>query len=89
MFFALIPWLPEKLLLMQDARAIGESFRGMAIDKSRFPDEVLEIYRANARQPGAMRAMINYYRAAMRSRRLHVSWRDAPAVETPTPMIWG
>ena len=92
MFFALIPWLLEKLLLMQDARAIGESFRGMAIDKSRFPEEVLEIYRANARQPGAMSAMsamINYYRAAMRSRRLHVSWRDAPALETPTPMIWG
>ena len=89
MFFALIPWLPEKLLLLQDARAIGESFRGMAIDKSRFPEEVLEIYRANARQPGAMRAMINYYRATLRNRRLHTSWRNAPRLETPTLMVWG
>ena len=89
MFFALIPRLPEKLLLMHDARAIGESFRGMAIDKSRFPEEVLEIYRANARQPGAMTAMINYYRAAMRNRRLRASWRDAPTLETPTLMLWG
>ncbi len=35
----------------------------MAVDKSRFPPEVADVYRNNALIPGAMTAMINYYRA--------------------------
>ncbi|MDD3446905.1 MAG: alpha/beta fold hydrolase, partial [Zavarzinia sp.] len=38
MFFFQIPWLPEFLMSLRGARAVGEAFRGMAIDKSRFPD---------------------------------------------------
>ncbi|MDP1626598.1 MAG: alpha/beta fold hydrolase [Parvibaculum sp.] len=87
-FFFQIPWLPEKLLLARNAHAIGEAFRGMAIDKSRFPDSVLDHYRKNAQLPGAMTAMINYYRANFRGAPPK-EWTDPPLLETPTLMIWG
>jgi epoxide hydrolase 4 len=88
--FFQLPWLPEKLMAAQGYRAIGEAFRGMAIDKSRFPDEVLQVYRDNAARPGALTAMLHYYRAfgrgggVSRQRRL-----GFPKIDTPTLMIWG
>lgn len=84
--FFQIPWLPEFILTRRGARAIGEAFRGMAVDKSRFPEEVLEVYRRNALQPGAMRAMLNWYRAAGRTLGLP---EGASVLETPTLVIWG
>ena len=85
--FFQLPWLPEFALTRNGARAIGEAFVGMAVDKSRFPEAVLDHYRANARAPGAMTAMVNYYRAAWRGRA-----RMTPAqntVEVPTLIVWG
>src|SRR5262245_53644629 len=61
--FFQIPWLPEALFRAGNARAIGNAFRGMAVNKDLFPDEVLDVYRKAAMQPGALTAMINYYRA--------------------------
>ncbi|MCF8470471.1 MAG: alpha/beta hydrolase [Parvibaculum sp.] len=87
-FFFQIPWLPEKLMTARGAHAVGEAFRSMAIDKSRFPEQVLERYRKNALLPGAMTAMINYYRANFRGTPPKV-WTDPPQLETPTLMIWG
>lgn len=87
-FFFQIPWLPEKLMLARNAHAIGEAFRGMAIDKSRFPESVLDHYRKNAQLPGAMTAMINYYRANFRGEQ-PVEWANPPVVDVPTLMIWG
>lgn len=89
-FFFQIPWLPEQALTAFGARAVGDAFRNMAIDKSRFPDEVLEVYKRNALQPGAARAMINWYRAAVRaSPRLQQLIESPPILEVPTLMIWG
>jgi len=88
--FFQIPWLPEMLLAARDAKAIRDAFRGMAVDKSRFPDEVLDVYAAQALQPGALTAMLNWYRA-MR----HVPAdmprfvANPPILDTPTLMIWG
>jgi epoxide hydrolase 4 len=89
-FFFQLPWLPERFLAADNYSAIARAFRGMAVDKSRFSDEVLSVYRANAAHPGALTAMVNYYRAvlrgggAMRQRKL-----GYPIVETPALMIWG
>ena len=89
LFFQL-PWLPEKLLGANGARAIGEAFAGMAVDKTRFPEEVLEVYRSAARAPGALTAMLNYYRALLRRRTpLHGLTNDPRVIDTPTLMIWG
>jgi len=87
MFLFQIPGLPEWLNTAGDARAIRRAFRGMAIDKSRFPDEVLDRYARDAQRPGAMTAMVNWYRAAARHPGLLGGpW---PKIETPTLVIWG
>jgi pimeloyl-ACP methyl ester carboxylesterase len=89
LFFQL-PWLPERLLRMRNALAITEAFRGMAVDKSRFPEEVLDVYRRAALEPGALTAMINYYRALVRGggarRQRSLGF---PRIETATLMVWG
>lgn len=85
LFFQL-PWAAEFGLGLGRAWMIGEIFRGMAVDKSRFPDAVLNHYREPATQPGALTAMVNYYRA---NRRRMVEIRDPRPIETPTLMIWG
>lgn len=89
MFFFQIPWLPERLLGAGNAWLLGKSIRHMAADKTRFPDEVINVYRHNASQPGALRAMVNYYRALFRE----TPWRkyqgNLPIIEVPTLMIWG
>ena len=41
--FFQLPALPEFLLKAGRARAIGQMFKGMAIDKSKFPPDVLDI----------------------------------------------
>ena len=89
LFFQL-PWLPEKLFAAGKARAIGNAFRGMAVHKENFPDEVLDVYRHAALQPGALTAMINYYRALVmggghrRQRSL-----GYPVLDTKTLLVWG
>jgi pimeloyl-ACP methyl ester carboxylesterase len=80
------PWLPEFLFKLGGARAIGEAFRGMAIDKSRFPDEVLNVYREAALEPGALTAMLNWYRA---NAFVETFAGDTAMLETRTLMIWG
>jgi pimeloyl-ACP methyl ester carboxylesterase len=85
-FFFQVPFLPEAMLGARGARAVGQAFIGMAVDKSAFPAEVLAYYRTNAMAPGALTAMINYYRA-----NFGLLGRAAPAtvIETPTLLIWG
>ena len=88
--FFQIPRLPEALLRARNCRGIGDAFRNMAVDKSRFPDEMLQVYRDNAARPGALTAMINYYRALVRgggaARQRALGY---PPIDTPTLMIWG
>jgi epoxide hydrolase 4 len=87
MAFFQIPGLPERMLLANDARAIRRAFSGMAKDKSRFPDAVLDRYSADAQRPGALTGMINWYRAAAR----HPDFMRDPwaKIEIPTLVIWG
>jgi epoxide hydrolase 4 len=87
-FFFQLPWIPEWGLARNHYEAIGRVFRGMAVDKSRFPEEVLRVYRDSAARPGALTAMLNYYRALIRGYR-RTSGRGTVPIETPTLMIWG
>lgn len=88
-FFFQIPWLPEYLLGRNGARRVGDAIYNSAVDKSRFPDEVLQVYRENAAQPGALTAMINYYRALLRGGDAGRPEQGYPTIDTPTLMIWG
>jgi pimeloyl-ACP methyl ester carboxylesterase len=87
-FFFQLPKVPEWALARNGYEAIGRAFRGMAVDKSRFPDEVLRVYQDAAAQPGALTAMLNYYRALIRGRSSY-RLRGTPRIDTPTLMIWG
>jgi epoxide hydrolase 4 len=86
-FFFQIPRLPEYGLLRNGAEPIRQAFRNMAVDKSRFGRADLDVYAAAARRPGAMTAMLNYYRALLRHRK-SVDIGDG-RIETPTLMLWG
>lgn len=89
-FFFQIPGLAEKMMSRNDGALMRETMRSSAVDKSRFPDEVGEVYRGNAMQPGALTAMVNYYRALVRgggAKRQRA--QGLPMIETPTLMVWG
>ena len=87
MFFFQIPWLPERRLGKNNAAVIGKLFRETSVNRHRFTAEEAEPYRAAAAQPGAITAMLNYYRALFQT-------GDARQigdgkVGTPTLIVWG
>ena len=86
LFFQL-PRLPELALTVAGARAVERAFTGMARDPAAFPPDVLARYRANALAPGAMTAMLNYYRANLRS--MMAERPRAAPIAVPTLMVWG
>jgi pimeloyl-ACP methyl ester carboxylesterase len=92
-FLFQLPWFPEFMMGSRQARTVRQTFYATAVDKSRFPEEVLDVYRKNALIPGALTAMINYYRAnwGIRKGGLFAEQRQAieSILETPTLMIWG
>jgi pimeloyl-ACP methyl ester carboxylesterase len=87
MGFFQTPWVPEAALSAGHGYVIGEIFRRMA---EQMPDDLIQLYRRQACEPGALTAMVNYYRAALRGggalrqRRL-----GYPTVSIPTLVIWG
>jgi epoxide hydrolase 4 len=88
--FFQVPRLPEWLLARRGGEAVGRAIARSACDRSRFPEEVLAVYRANAARPGAAKAMIDYYRALVRgggARRQRAL--GTPPIEVPTLMLWG
>jgi pimeloyl-ACP methyl ester carboxylesterase len=86
--FFQLPWLPERLF-GRNARRIARMFERSSRPGT-FTPEDLEVYRANAAQPGALTAMIDYYRAAGRGggfrRQLALG---SPVIEVPTLLLWG
>jgi len=84
LFFAL-PWLPERILTAHHARKVGQALRGTASRRNVFPADVLAHYRDNAAQPGAMTAMLNYYRANLDIGAM----AKGPGVDAPALLLWG
>lgn len=87
-FFFQLPRLPERMLGKNNAKPIADAIFNSSVDKSRFPPEVLEVYRRNADQPGALTAMVNYYRALLKFRK-STPPEQMPKIEVPTLMLWG
>lgn len=83
--FFQLPLLPELMLGANRAQAIGRAFSGMAVDKRAFPREVTDHYRTNAMRPGALTAMVNYYRANVAT----IGREPVVPITVPTLMIWG
>jgi pimeloyl-ACP methyl ester carboxylesterase len=84
LFFQL-PWLPERRLGADRAAAVGRLLRRSSRRAETFPLEIIEHYRDNAAAPGALTAMINYYRA-----NLDVgAMARGPGVDAPMLLLWG
>lgn len=81
------PWLPELFLRFNDYQAIADIFSNMAINKAAFKEEDLIAYRTAAAKPGALTAMINYYRCLLPS--LFTENRQWGVLNIPTLTIWG
>jgi epoxide hydrolase 4 len=69
---------------------IGSIFNRMAIHHQQMPDDLVRLYRQQACEPGALTAMLNYYRAALRGggaiRQQRLGY---PTIHVPTLVLWG
>jgi pimeloyl-ACP methyl ester carboxylesterase len=85
MFFFQLPWLPETLLSLSPWATARLVFRGTAVRKTAFSVRDLEVMATALAQPGAVQAMIHWYRAAFR----YPPARRAQTIHAPTLLIWG
>lgn len=89
MFLFQLPKLPEYISTRDGARAVRHAFLDTAANKANFPPADLDVYARAALEPGAMTAMVNWYRAAARHQTLSPTTRDDPPIDTPTLLVWG
>jgi pimeloyl-ACP methyl ester carboxylesterase len=83
--FFQLPYLPELLVGLNHCQALAKGFRD-CIRPNAFTTEDLQQYRSAWAQPGALTAMINYYRAILQKPLL------PPAqyrIACPTLVLWG
>lgn len=78
-----LPWLPEFLLSNRNYRGLVGAIRGA---KRAVSDDDVEIYRQAWRQPGALTAMLNWYRAVLRRQFDRVA---QGSIALPVHIIWG
>lgn len=83
-----MPRLPEAMIRARDFNALRELFRNGPAKRGAFTDEDIERYVDAFREPGALTAAVNYYRAAARRSPAGVV-RQARPIDTPTLVIWG
>ncbi len=76
-----IPALPEQMLKLTNYSQFEQIMR----DDAKLTDSELRRHRATWEQPGAITAMINWYRAIAR----HSPQLDDDRVHVPTLMLWG
>ena len=83
--FFQMPWLPELGMRLKDWRGTVLALRGSG-QVHTFTKEDIEKYKEAWSQPGAMTAMINWYRAAVWDR----SWiPNEMRIRVPTLVMWG
>ena len=82
-----LPWLPEAALSAGHGAIIGLIFKRMA---RHMPEELIRLYRQQGCETGALTAMLNYYRAALRGGGgLRQRKLGYPNIDVPTLVIWG
>ncbi|MEP6689670.1 MAG: alpha/beta fold hydrolase [Gemmatimonadaceae bacterium] len=82
-----LPWLPERWLAANDFASIRGILRDGAARAGVFTEFDIGRYVEAAARPGALTAMLNYYRAAVR--RPGRTLRASARVTAPTLVIWG
>ena len=80
-----LPWLPERWLGRQDGRALVRALVATSRPGTFSPDDLAE-YRRSWSAPNTIRAMLDWYRAALR----HPPARASDSrVSVPTLLVWG
>ena len=90
--FFQVPSVPERLLAANDFALLERLFREDPVVSGAYTDEDIEVYKSAWRQDGALRAMIDYYRAFGRenARKLRGErWRAGRRVRAETLVLWG
>ena len=80
-----IPRLPEFGVRLNNWRRLVDGMQGHSVPGT-FSDEDMERYRETWAQPGAIRAMINWYRAMWQARPERL---ESVRIKVPTLLIWG
>lgn len=81
--FFQLPWLPEQACRAANFKILEDSMHRTALPGTFTPAE-MEQYKKAWRQPGAIRAMLNWYRAI----RHHSPFYDRQ-IHLPTLLLWG
>jgi pimeloyl-ACP methyl ester carboxylesterase len=84
-FFFQLPWLPEAGMRADNWRGMERALRGSGKIHT-FTNEDIEKYKEAWSQPGALTAMINWYRAAVQ---YQPPVPKEPRIQVPTLMMWG
>ena len=84
-FFFQLPLIPELRLQRSDYQAMVDVMTKSAIDKSAFTQADIEAFKQAAAKPGALTAMLNYYRNI----NIILRQRNWGMLDIPTLMIWG
>ena len=84
-FFFQLPWLPEAGMRADNWRGAERALRGSGKIHT-FTKEDIQKYKEAWSQPGAMTAMINWYRAAVF---YQPPVPKDPRIKVPTLMMWG
>lgn len=83
-----LPWLPEAMIRLNDFAMARQLFRDGPARRSPDIEGDVDIYVRALAQPGALRAAINYYRAAARGRS-GLLVKKIETVPVPTMIVWG
>jgi pimeloyl-ACP methyl ester carboxylesterase len=87
--FFQIPWLPEFLLCLNHGAAVARMFTNSSGHSEFVSPEALKGYRDNVSQPGAAKAMIDWYRDFARGGFRRQLKAGFPKIETRTLVVWG
>ena len=79
-----IPWLPEFMLRRQNFEALAQALRDTRRANANSEAD-LAVYRAAWSKPGALTAMVNWYRALHRK----LLTEPLPHIRPRTLIIWG
>jgi epoxide hydrolase 4 len=81
-----IPLLPEWILSQNNCAVLAKILTQTAISPETFPPDAIAAYRKAAAKPGAIAAMLSYYRNLFRIRRFKEDWG---ILQPSTLLIWG
>jgi pimeloyl-ACP methyl ester carboxylesterase len=84
MFFFQLPWVPEEIAQLDGYELLLTPLREEPTHPEAFGRDDLARYAEAYAQPGALTAMINWYRAVFRGKRV-----DTRRTEVPALVVWG